>query len=130
MELDNKLVGSWQELGFLACDDERWEDAVRYLDHAVILDPMDSPIVWYFSGLAYYNLGRLDQAERSVRAELKLDHGENPRANFLLGLVLIARKDPEGGAQALRSFIAAAPTSPDVASARKELSRLERQHGN
>ena len=65
-----------------------------------------------------------------MRAEIKLDHGENPRADFLLGLILIARKDLQGGAQALRNYIAAAPASPDVASARKELSRLETQIGN
>jgi Flp pilus assembly protein TadD len=130
VELDNKLVGPWQELGYLACDDSRWDDAVRYLDQAVRLDPMDSPIAWYFSALAYYNLGHFDQAERSVRAELKLDHGQNPRADYLLGLVLIARKDLQGAAQALRNYIAAAPASPEVASARRELSRVENQLGN
>lgn len=130
MELDKKLVGPWQELGFLACDESRWEDAVRYLDQAVRLDPMDSAIAWYFSALAWYNMGRFDQAERSVRAEIKLDHGQNPRADFLLGLILIARKDLQGGAAALRTYIASAPGSPDVASARKELSRLETQLGN
>jgi tetratricopeptide (TPR) repeat protein len=130
VELDNKLVGPWQELGYLACDDSRWEDAVRYLDQAVRLDPMDSPIAWYFSALAYYNMGHFDQAERSVRAELKLDHGQNPRADYLLGLVLLAKRDLQGAAQALRNYIAAAPPSPDVASARRELSRVETQIGN
>lgn len=129
LELDNKLVGPWQELGYLACDAGKWEDALRYLDQAVRLDPLDSPIAWYFSALANYNLGRFDLAERSVRAELKLDSGKNPHADYLLGLVLIARRDLEGGAQALRTYIAAAPRSEDVSSARKELSRVESQLG-
>lgn len=129
MSLDSQMVGPWQELGFLACDESKWEDAVRYLDQAVKLDPMNSAIPWYFNALANYNLGRYEQAERSVRAELKLDRGTNPHADFLLGLVLIARQDPEGGAEALRNYIAAAPASPDVATAKKELSRLENQLG-
>lgn len=129
-ELDTKLVGPWQELGFLACDESRWEEAVRYLDQAIRLDPMDSAPAWFFSALANYNLGRYDAAEKSIRAELKLDHGTNPRADFLLGLVLIARKDFAAGADALRNYIAAAPASPDVASAKRELSRLETQLGH
>jgi tetratricopeptide (TPR) repeat protein len=129
MDLDPKLVGSWQELGFLACDDARWEDAVRYLDQAVRLDPIDSPVSWYFSAVANYNLGRYDQAERSVRAELKLDRGRNRRADYLLGMVLIARRDLEGAAEALRNYIASAPKTEDVNPVRRELSRVESQLG-
>lgn len=125
MDLDNKLVGPWQELGFMACDDSKWEEALKYLDQAVRLDPIDSPIPWYFDALANYNMGHYAEAERSVRAELKLDRGKNPQADYLLGLVLIARQDLEGGAEALRNYIAAAPPSADVATARRELSRLE-----
>jgi tetratricopeptide (TPR) repeat protein len=126
-DLDAKLVGPWQELGFLACDDSNWEDAARYLDQAVRLEPMDSPNAWYFNALANYNLGRFELAERSVRAEIKLDRGKNPREDFLLGLILIARQDPEGGAQALRNFIASGPSPEDARLAQRQLSRLESQ---
>ena len=129
MELDGSLVGPWEELGYLACDDAKWEDAVRYLDQAVRLDPMDSPAAWYFNALANYNLGRFDRAERSVRAELKLDNGRNPQADYLLALVLIARQDLAGGAAALRSYIASSPKTADAEMAQRELSRLETQLG-
>jgi tetratricopeptide (TPR) repeat protein len=125
MDLDDKLVGPWQELGYMASDQSRWEDAARYLDRAVRLDPMNSPMAWYFSAMANYNLGRFDQAERSVRAEIKLD--KNPRAQYLLGLVLIARKDLRGGAEALRIYLASSPKPEDAELARKQLSRVEGQ---
>ncbi len=125
IELDGKLVGPWQELGYLACDEARWEDAVRYLDQAVRLDPMDSAIAWYFDALANYNLGRFERAERYVRTELKLDRGANPRAGYLLGMVLLARQDLPGAADALRNYIASAPKSTDVTTAKRELSRVE-----
>jgi tetratricopeptide (TPR) repeat protein len=127
MDLDNSLVGPWQELGYLACDDAKWEDAIRYLDQAVKLDPMDSPSAWYFDALANYNLGRYDRAERSVRAELKLDNGKNGPGDYLLALVLIARQDLSGGAAALRSYIASSPKSADVEMAKRQLSKLETQ---
>jgi Flp pilus assembly protein TadD len=121
-------VGPWQELGYLACDESKWEDAVRYLDQAVHLDPMDSPNAWFFSALANYNLGHFEQAERSLRAELKLD-AKNPHAEYLLGMVLIARQDLQGGAQALREYIASASKTEDVTPAKRQLSKLESQLG-
>jgi tetratricopeptide (TPR) repeat protein len=130
MDLDSKLVGPWQELGFLACDDAQWENALHFLDQAVRLDPMNSGTAWYFSALASYNLGHYDLAERAARAEIKLEQGANPHANYLLALVLIARHDPEGGAEALRSYIAAAPTAPDVADAKRVLARIETAGSN
>jgi tetratricopeptide (TPR) repeat protein len=125
MDLDDKLVGPWQELGYMAFDQSKWEDAARYLDKAVRLDPMSSPMAWYFSAVADYNLGRFEQAERSVRAELKLEN--NPRAEYVLGLVLIARKDYNGGADALRTYLASSPKSEEADIARKQLIRIASQ---
>jgi len=126
MDLDDKLVGPWQELGFMASDRTKWDEAAKYLDRAVRLDPMAAK-AWYFDAVANYNLGRYDLAERSVRAEMKLD--KNPQAQYLLGVILIARKDPKAGAEALRTFIAAAPQAENVASAKVKLSRAEGQLG-
>lgn len=123
MELDEKLVTPWQELGYLASDESRWADAVRYLDRAVRLDPMSSAKAWYFDAVAHYNSGHFDLAERSVRAEMKLDR--NPRAEYLLGLVLIARKDTEGGAAAMRAYLQSWPNGDDAESAKRQLGRLQ-----
>jgi tetratricopeptide (TPR) repeat protein len=126
-ELDDKLTGPWQELGFMAFEQAKWEDAARYLAQAVRLDPIGSPKAWYINAVANYNLQRFDVAERSVRAELKLD--SNPRSEYVLGLVLIARKDMKGAAAALRQYIGSSPGAPDVESAKKQLSRVESQLG-
>lgn len=125
MDLDAKLVGPWQELGLLACEVSKWEEAAHYLDQAVRLDPMDSAAAWYFDAVSNYHLGRYALAERSVRAEMKLDRVRKPLADYLLGMILIARQDLAGGAEALRNFIASSPPSPDAAVARAELARLE-----
>jgi tetratricopeptide (TPR) repeat protein len=127
LELDNKLVGPWQELGYLACAQSKWEEALRYLEQAVRLDPVGSSAPWYFEAIANYNLRRYEAAERGVRTELRLDQGKNPQGLYLLGLVLIAREDFQGGAQALESYLALAPASPDAPTARRELGRLQQK---
>lgn len=125
MELDEKLIGAWQQLGYLASDQGHWAEASRYLDQAVKLDPMNSAVAWYFDAMANFNQGKFDVAERSIRAEMKLNTDPNPRADFLLGMVLIARKDLAGGATVLRKFVATYPDSEDVPSARKILASAE-----
>ena len=125
MDLDKKLLGPWQELGYLAADQSKWEDAAKYLDQATRLDPMNSPAPWFFSAVADFNLQRYEAAERSIRAELRLDQGKNPRAKYLLGLILLARNDLTGGAEALRAFIKVAPAGPDAEMAKKQLLRAE-----
>jgi tetratricopeptide (TPR) repeat protein len=125
MDLDKKLLGPWQELGYLAVDQSKWEDAAKYLDQATRLDPMSSAMAWFFSAVADFNLQRYEAAERSIRAELRLDQDRNPRAKYLLGLILLARNDLTGGAEALRAFIKSAPAGPDAEMAKKQLLRAE-----
>ncbi|HVW09622.1 MAG TPA: tetratricopeptide repeat protein [Bryobacteraceae bacterium] len=125
MDLDKKLLGPWQELGYMASDQSKWEDAARYLDQAVKLDPMNSAMAWYFSAVADFNLRRFEAAERSIRSEIRLDQDKNARAKLLLGLILIARNDMSGGADALRAFLKAAPPGPDADLAKQQLTRAE-----
>jgi tetratricopeptide (TPR) repeat protein len=125
MDLDKKLLGPWQELGYLASDQSKWEDAAKYLDQANRLDPMNSSMSWFFSAVADFNLGRFEAAERSIRSEIRLDQDKNPRAKYLLGLILLAQNDLTGGADALRSFLKVAPAGPDAEMAKKQLLRAE-----
>jgi tetratricopeptide (TPR) repeat protein len=125
MDLDKKLLGPWQELGYLSVDQSKWEDAAKYLDQANRLDPMSSSMAWFFSAVADFNLQRFEAAERSIRAEIRLDQDKNPRAKYLLGLILLARNDLTGGAEALRAFIKVAPAGPDIEMAKKQLLRAE-----
>jgi tetratricopeptide (TPR) repeat protein len=125
MDLDKKLLGPWQELGYLAADQSKWEDAAKYLDQATRLDPMNSAVPWFFSAVADFNLQRYEAAERSIRAEVRLDQDKNPRAKYLLGLILLARNDMTGAAEALRGFLKVAPAGPDAEMAKKQLLRAE-----
>lgn len=126
MDLDDKMILPWQELGFLASAKSDWPETARYLDQAVKLDPVGSPRAWYLDATALYNLKRYDDAERAARAAIKLDpKRQNPRADFLLGLVLIAKEDYKGGAEMLRSYIAASPNAGDLEMVRGELDRIQ-----
>ena len=63
----------------------------RFPDRAERLDLLDSPLPWLLSAVADCRLRRFDDAERSIREEMKLDPQlRNGRAQYIRGLILIA----------------------------------------
>jgi tetratricopeptide (TPR) repeat protein len=126
IELDAKLIGPWQEMGYLAAAASDWPETAKFLDQAIKLDASAPPRVWYLDATAHYNLKHYDDAERGVRKAIELDpKKQNPRADFLLGLVLIAKEDYAGGATSLRAYMEAAPNAPDLEMVRGELTRIQ-----
>ena len=127
MDADPRLVGPYLELGLLAAKEGKWEETARYLDRAVELDPADYAQAWYTDAVANFNLARYDAAEKSARDAVKLDpHNLNPRAQYLLGLVLAEKKDYAGAAEQLNAFIKLAPNAPDLPQVKQRLSEIEK----
>ena len=59
---------------------------------------MSSPTPWFYSAAAYYELRKYDQAEKSIRTEIDMDpQFRNRRAQYVLGMILIARHDTAEG---------------------------------
>lgn len=130
MQADPKLVAPYLELGLLAAKDGKWEESGRYLDRAVELDPIDFPQAWYADAVANYNLKKYDAAEKSARAAVKLDQRHvNPRSDYLLGLVLVEKKDYAGAAEELTMFMKLAPNAPDLAQVKDRLGQIEKLAG-
>ena len=130
MQADPKLVAPYLELGLLAAKDGKWEESGKYLDRAVELDPIDFPQAWYADAVANYNLKKYDAAEKSARAAVKLDQRHvNPRSDYLLGLVLVEKKDYAGAAEELTMFMKLAPNAPDLAQVKDRLGQIEKLAG-
>ncbi len=124
-EIDPKLPGIYQILGYIASNRKDWKSAAQYLEEAERLNPFSSALPWYISAVAYYEMHRFNEAERSIRQEMQIDAERRyPRAQFLLGLILIARNENVTGGQALREYLAGAPEPGDVKTANAMLSRL------
>jgi tetratricopeptide (TPR) repeat protein len=125
-DIDPKLAGIYQILGYIASDRRDWSAAIGYLGEAERLNPLSSALPWYLSAVAYYQLHRFNEAERSIRQEIQIDSAQRfQRARFLLGLILVARNEISTGTQMLRDYLAASPDPEDVKVANSMLSRLE-----
>ncbi len=130
IEADSKLVPPYLELGLLYAGQANWIESGKYLDQAVKLDPVDFPQAWYADAVAHYNLKSYDAAEKSAREAVKLDPKHaNPRAAYLLGLILAEKQDYAGAAAELTEYIQLAPGAPDVAQVKNQLAEIEKLQG-
>jgi tetratricopeptide (TPR) repeat protein len=127
---DPKLVPPYLELGLLYAGQNNWKQSGDILDQALKLDPVDFPQAWYASAVAHYNLLNYDAAEKSAREAVKLDPKHaNPRASYLLGLILAEKKDYAGAATELTEYILLAPDAPDLKQVQDQLAKIERLKG-
>ena len=130
IDADPKLVPPYLELGVLSAQQQNWVESSRYLDQAMKLDPVDYPQAWYTCAVANYNLQKYDEAEQRVRQAVKLDPNHvNPRAQYLLGLVLKEKRDYAGAAAELAAYVKFAPHAPDLLQAQDELHQIEKVLG-
>ncbi len=127
IEADAKLVGPYIELGLMAAKEKKWEDAGQYLDKGLRLDPIDFPGAWFADAVANYNLKKYDAAEKACRETIKLDlKHANPKAQYLLGVILIEKKDYAGAAEQYRAYVKMAPNAPEIDSVKDQLGQMEK----
>lgn len=117
-------------LAVLAVGTQNWKDTVHLCDQVNKLAPLAYPEAYFFSGVANYNLGNMDDAEKNVRKFLSLDSDHRrPIAALYLGDILARKQDFAGAAQQARNYLAIAPNSPDADSVREKLKKLEEVSG-
>jgi tetratricopeptide (TPR) repeat protein len=128
IDADDKLVEPYIELGNIAARQRQWNDAARYLDRALALDPIDYPRLWLADGLADYRVRNLERAEKNVREALKIaPANQEPEANRLLGFVLLEKQDYAGAGEAFRAYLRQAPNAGDLQDVQARLRLIESQ---
>ena len=126
IELDPKLTGAYVELGLDSGLSHDWKAATQFLDQALRLDPVDYPEAWFGDAVAHYYLREYDAAEKSAREAERLDpKGRNPRAGYVLGMILAQEGDREGAAAELRRYLKSAPRAPDAETVKAQLAEIE-----
>jgi tetratricopeptide (TPR) repeat protein len=126
VQADPKYIKPYIQLTQLDLAEKRTEDAATIAGRAVALNPQEFPDLYFYYGVANYNLKHYDLAEQGARRATELDSShEFPRAELLLGTVLIAKRDRAGALEHLRKYLELSPKGPEAEQVKKTIAALE-----
>lgn len=126
VEADSRFLSPHEELAKLALKAKVWKEVAQETDALVALDPVEYPQYWFYNAAAHYYLGDINKAEQSIQRCLSMDdHHRIPRAEYVLGMILVKKRDYAGAAAHIGNYIRLAPEAPDVEIAKKQIAELE-----
>jgi tetratricopeptide (TPR) repeat protein len=124
---DSKYVNPYERIYILDAKAKKWPETAELSDKVLHLNPYDFPSAYYFNGLANLELQHLDVAEKSMREAIKLDvRHENPRATYLLGIILAQKHDFPAAAEYLQAYLKDVPAGNDSDTVRKQLADIQK----
>jgi len=113
-------------MAVIAANQQNWKDTVRFTEQVNRLAPLAYPEAYFFSGVASFNLGHMDDSERNIRKFLSLDtEHRRPMAVLYLGDILARKQDFAGAVEQAKAYLTIAPNAPNSPSIREKLKQLE-----
>lgn len=115
------------ELGDMYFDAGRFQEAARWYEDALKIDPRD-PNVSTDLGIAYYYTNQPDRALAQFERSLAIDP-KHSKTLLNVGVVrAFGKQDLEGAAKAWQRVLDLAPDSPEARAARQALEGLRNAH--
>jgi tetratricopeptide (TPR) repeat protein len=103
---DSKFINPYERLYVLSIAENKWADVAGTTDRIMRLNPYDFPHAVYYNAVANLELGKLDLAEKSAREAIAMGSvAQNPKVNYVLGVILARKQDPKGAAECLRTYL-------------------------
>jgi tetratricopeptide (TPR) repeat protein len=123
---DPKFVLPYEQLAALAVKGERWQEALENTSHALELDPMGTPQLWYYDALAKFQLGKTEEASVSASKSLAIDPRHSVLNTEQLLAVILARKaDYVGALLHLNNCLSYLPPGSQADLVKQQIAQLE-----
>lgn len=127
VERDPKNVEARVQLANLYFDAERYQDAIKYYEEAIAINPRD-PNVSTDLGVAYYYLNQPDRALKQFDQSLSVDP-KHVKTLLNTGIVrAFGKQDLQGAIAAWDQVMKLAPDSPEGQAAKRALDSLKAAH--
>jgi Tfp pilus assembly protein PilF len=128
---DSQYAKPYFGLAVIAATHQDWKETLRMTDQLNRLAPSAYPDAYFFSGVANFNLEKMDDAERNLRKFLTLDTTHRrPMAALYLGDILARKQDFAGAAEQARAYLAMAPNASNAPTVREKLRAMEQLTGS
>lgn len=126
IQADSKFISPYEQLAELALKEKQWNDLAGATDELVKLNPLSFPQYWYYNAVANYFLQSFDKAEKSAAQALTIDVQHRiPKIEYMLGMILVQKKDYPGALAHLRNYVRTSPNATDLEFAQKQIAALE-----
>src|SRR5262249_26275175 len=124
--LDPKDLLPYFRLTRLAMETKDWQSAAKSAETLVKLDTRRRyPTVWMDAAVIPDHLGGPDGAGAAIDDGIRLDKKhELPRAEYVLGMILEARKDYTAAAAHMQEYLKLDPKAPDAAAVHTRIENL------
>ena len=126
LALSPKYLKPYAQLARLELARNGVDRALEITDRAVKLSPIDMPSIYYYRALALRQKGQLPEAEAAIKQAIEGDADRQlPRASYLLGLILEAKGDHKGAAEAFEFYSKWTPKPADAEEAAARAAKLK-----
>lgn len=127
---DSQYAKPYIGLAMITANRQDWKQTLRMTDQLNRLAPQAYPDAYFFSGVAHFNLGNMNEAERDLRKFLPLDTAHHrPMAALYLGDILANKQDFAGAAEQAKAYLAMAPNASNAPTVREKLKEMEQLSG-
>jgi tetratricopeptide (TPR) repeat protein len=127
LEADSKYVYPYEELYKIAFEQTNWQELADTTNKLLRLNPYEFPAAYYYNGVANLQLKNLDEAQRSLERALDADKRlSNPKALYVMGLVLIQKREYQGAMDVLADFTRVAPNDSTAPKAKALIDELQK----
>jgi hypothetical protein len=143
--IDSKFLPPYLSLAMMAYSEKNWNEVLELTGHILDLDPLGHTQVtgyvvdldllnpagaYFYNAVANYELGRMDEAEKSA---VKAEHVDlltrNPQLHLLLAEIYARKKNFAAAIEELETYLALVPRGKDVEQVREQLAKLEKLNG-
>lgn len=124
---DPKYVNPYRGLAELDLGQQRWPELVAVTSQLLALNPVSFPDAWLRNAVGNYYLQNLPEAEKSARHGMKVDDQHQvPRLEYLLGVILIQRRNYTEAATHIQNYLKVATQPSEIEAAQKQLAEITR----
>ena len=124
---DPKFVNPYDGLAQLVFQLKKWPEVIDTTNKLLALDPVSFPAAYFLNGVANYYLQNWDGAEKIVRQGIRVDDAHRfPKLQYLLGMVLIQKRDYQGASDSLKQYLQLTKQPAEIAEAQRELATIEK----
>lgn len=125
---DSSLTTGYVDFALVAAQQQNWQAVAEMTDTLVQRFPDSSPAYWFLNSAAYYNLGKMKEAQSSITRALRLDpQHQLPQAEYLYGLILGSKKDYKSATEHIGNYLRLDPNSKDSLPARQILAAYQQR---